>query len=409
MVDEINGTMPVRRVTTISILILFCFTTHLQANVPEKNREAKLLNLIRTSKDYWVNVRAIREIGRQTLDDRTSLALFTVLVSELEDYKAYELSNVLAKSKSTSVPGFVRIFNERPRSKNQLEKFLFILNRMGTKANKAIPFLLQQIPKYRSSPTTEGLIRVVLAGTGYSSKENIEWIAQHFDRENEMKEVVAETLAQAGQRGWVPEKIVSGLVVSLENLDNLSANVAPVLAGLKVKDNIAVNKLKKLWKIAITDSQYGSFRVPFGLALMSMDERNREGYFAEILKGLSDGMSRTDVSALYRSVVQIDDQVMKLLGEMLNHEDDRTVLGATRVLDTIGYPAPDLAERLKANLKGRSNEEIKIQSAKALSMIGSETDLPFLKFQVEYQKSDKVKGAIWRSINIIELKPGAKD
>ena len=409
--------------TKTGVLLVLCFMlgpSYAQDRLQPERLE-KLTRAI-NGKDIEIKCRAIEELGQAVKDNKIAQK---VLIEYLfnDTYFATDVIVVgaLSRSDSSVVKQIIKKCddsNSVHRHRN-LEKAIFVFGRMGTKAKGSIPFLLEQLDKYKEDPEMEGYIRVVLANVGYKSGENLKTIDVDIRNKTTRGKAEVVQMSRCGAGEWVTDEVIQGLVNWIDVKDVNEKMYAKsdiylygslALASIGPKAQVAQSIMKKHLRYADMFCESCTLPIMYEIALTKIapQKADAEESLKKVMRCMdhryNERWDHTTGLAVDESCYLFDVNVMKFAGKCLEDDHDPILLcGALRILGWIGLDAKKYVPNVITILKKNSDEECRRIAAKSLGGMADPCDIQQLESAFQKEQSYGVKAEITESIRILRL------
>lgn len=381
-------------------------------------RHRKLIEAI--SKHGLVYYRAIEELGQiagrdQAVQELLMQELFSETI-EADDIGSFQLAKAFGRADASVTEKLIREYGSYAPDEQQLEKLLVVLGRMGPKAKDAVPFLLEQLDKYRTDPEVEGWIRVVLANVGYEYDENFATILSDIKNRSDRAKAEIYMMAVAGPRewgsdllvkemnGWLYDELRAGATGSDEALF-----LALILGALGKVDRATAEVIGVLFELRCVEEECEEPDcIWLGFVLAKVDAISGQLTLRAALKCLTFALGAGDVLTV-DILIGPDRNMMKKLVRMLDDTEPKVVNGALATLSVIGLDAQPHAPKILKILRESPYWRLRLSAARALGYMADPAEIPTLEAILQKEPDEFVREELAETIRIMRLEEKKED
>jgi len=401
--------------------------------------------------DHLLAIRAIQELGvnfsnDQKAQERLIKHLFSDRVDR-DSWEFYVVVNSLLKTNQSLTEKLLEQYSLKEEEGVYLEKLLFILGRLGLKAKEAVPFLLEQLEKYKGDNETEGAIRIVLANAGFRSEDNLKVIMEDINNQNERAKAEIEMLAFTGSDEWFDESFIKEfnqwLAQSMDKYDKEEtplpideiSNLSMILGRLHSIDSTVEARMKNFIQTKCK-TQDDEFLYDVGTCLSYMfllaksNNENSKVFLGPALRYMSYvSPSRQGIGKIVADyIIGSDKELLREISAKLEDDDPEVVRGALWVFLYKGLEAKEYKQdilellnhidrKIPVNVLNDPNcsrilttyADIKRTTADALAFLAEPSDIHTLEDLLKNKIFEDVKEEIKNTIRILKLEKSNED
>jgi hypothetical protein len=377
----------------------------------EQNKVESLLRLPRNPK-FTAHRRIIEELRRMAVSSQVARdALLRCLLNpELVDpygLHVVEIAEALAQVEGLDIRAVIPEGLET--DSRTLERRLILTGMMGTRAKSAIPFLLRELKEPEVDANLRGALRVVLAGTGYDSPENLKAIQDDITMRSDAGKGAVHMISLIGKADWINDAILSEIVKWLGKPDEVSADAALALGRLGPRARSAAARLKALLSAAQENEDLGTLRIVYGFALVTMNLEDQDVILRQTLKYCGTCGNHTDFTAMEYVARFIKPDLLKRVVEMLNDKDPEIVIGVVRMISAVGADAREAAPELIKIIESAEDDRVRESVPAALIEVADVSVIGRLQSLLGKERSPDVRERLEGAIEDLRLLADAMD
>jgi len=391
-------------------LSLFLWSTCISSNAEVGSKRNQLLLKAIQSKDYDLRCRAIDELsGCIETEPNAQRILVERLFSKKDDLEQVVIIETLSTGDTNTVNLLMKQMKGYSNSPEKFEKGLFVLGRMGKRAETAQKFLLDAFKQFDKDTQTQGAIRTVLANIGYNVKDATMLISKDIANRNELAFGEIQMLSLIKADSWVTENIVNQMVAWLsENPEMPQSDMLAVgLGAIGGKAKNAGSVLTKLARSSCSEQDVQPRSIWLTFALLRVDPNSNPDLTKCALKCLArNSPGYTPIVTKYwvsDILIGTDPNILKKLLPMLQDKDAGVVSGALRMFEALGTKAQPYSQHIFKTLREYPKEEIRSLAAETLSFVAAPDQIAQLEDALKSEKDESVQDELRKSIRIVSL------